>query len=83
VAHTAAQHARDVSALGPAALARALHTQGVTLEWLLSHPELDTSNDIEEALAPRSFNAKVCVSACLRVCVVSRVCACLYMCVCV
>lgn len=24
--------------------------QGVTLEWLLQHPELDTSNDLEEAM---------------------------------
>jgi hypothetical protein len=33
--------------------------RGVSLEWLLAHPELDTSNDIEEALAARNYNSKV------------------------
>lgn len=33
--------------------------RGVSLEWLLAHPELDTSSDIEEALAARNYNSKV------------------------
>lgn len=33
--------------------------RGVSLEWLLAHPELDTSNDIEEALAARNYSTKV------------------------
>jgi hypothetical protein len=42
--------------------------RGMSLEWLLSHPELDTSNDIEEALAARNYNSKVGRSnACLSV----------------
>lgn len=37
--------------------------RNVTLEWLLQHPELDSSNDIEEALAGTfgsSKASKVC-----------------------
>jgi hypothetical protein len=34
--------------------------RNVTLEWLLQHPELDSSNDIEEALAGTFKSNKVC-----------------------
>lgn len=33
--------------------------RGVSLEWLLQHPELDTSNDIEEVLAGSGHFNKV------------------------
>ena len=46
----------------------------MSLEWLLAHPELDTSNDIEEALAARNYNSKVC--ACLLALRDSCVCVC-------